>query len=122
MLEFLIIIKFWWEILFFKEISFIDWQYNTSSPNNNVTDYIAIDLKQCVWPRYPPYPQQWSYPIPSFNLMDTIIIPIGYNNQTDANFIPFKSWKNENFIMRIFEVTVSIVIYHCFIYSLQTCF
>ena len=81
----------------------IDWKFDVSSPDNNITDIKIVDLKDWVWPRNPPYTQEWSNSLPTILLNNTLNMYIGSNNQSEINLIPFESWRNEQFLIKINE-------------------
>ena len=73
-----------------------------------MTDLKVIDLKDWVWPRYPPCPQQWNYPLPHFSLGASLSIKVGSNNQSEINMAAFESCRNEKFLVQILELSTQI--------------
>ena len=87
----------------------VDWTFDISKPENSVTDFKVIDLKDWVWTRYPLCPQQWVYMLPQFSLNASLLIKVGSNNQSEFNMAAFESCRNEKFLMQILELSTQIV-------------
>ena len=47
----------------------------------------------------------WSYPLPVYNLPQTITLSVGSNIKNTVNYIPFEQWQNSHFYFTVYKST-----------------
>ena len=82
-------------------ILFIDINLNLSSLDHILIQSAIYDFDECLWPRYSIYSNNWSFPIPEFNLNNSIIVEIGTNKPKIIEYLPFISTQNAKFLIKI---------------------
>ena len=83
---------------------------NSSSlynPLKNVTDAYVTDITQWIWPRPATELTNWSYSLPSFNLLSQYSIHVGKNYATNLILTPFSHWQNALFIISVNDINTN---------------